>query len=267
MRKLQVDWPVERTIWVAEPDDMDWAANLPKGLAELLVPEHLRSWDTPWPEYYSQAPAWIEARVLREAERYGWAPPWQRPAEPVNYYHIDGRLVRCDTDGRPLNPGGRSGRNVLSGGYWRLGPNWAADAAVVACRRSHWFVLLMQRWHGGRWAIPGGMCDLGELPSATAPRELGEETGFRLRPTDQWTLIRSTKIGSGQAHAWTEGNLYVCRVEPSRMDLPLKPQPGEAREAKWLPLNQALLAGLPLHGGHRELLTCLWAHVQTLPVD
>jgi 8-oxo-dGTP pyrophosphatase MutT (NUDIX family) len=36
------------------------------------------------------------------------------------------------------------------------------------------------RAHGGQWALPGGRCDAGEVPLATALRELDEELGLAL---------------------------------------------------------------------------------------
>ena len=39
-------------------------------------------------------------------------------------------------------------------------------------------VLLIKRADNGRWAIPGGVAEVGSTPSANALRELYEETGF-----------------------------------------------------------------------------------------
>ena len=40
------------------------------------------------------------------------------------------------------------------------------------------------RAHGGQWALPGGRCDAGETAIEAALRELHEELGLRLSPTD-----------------------------------------------------------------------------------
>jgi ADP-ribose pyrophosphatase YjhB (NUDIX family) len=39
-------------------------------------------------------------------------------------------------------------------------------------------VLLIKRADNGRWAIPGGVAEVGSTPSVNALRELHEETGF-----------------------------------------------------------------------------------------
>ncbi|MEM7536127.1 MAG: NUDIX hydrolase N-terminal domain-containing protein [Chloroflexota bacterium] len=39
-------------------------------------------------------------------------------------------------------------------------------------------ILLIQRADSGKWALPGGACDVGEPPSTGAVREVWEETGY-----------------------------------------------------------------------------------------
>ncbi len=43
-------------------------------------------------------------------------------------------------------------------------------------------ILLVQERQDGRWAMPGGWADVGELPSAMVAREVWEESGFEVRP-------------------------------------------------------------------------------------
>lgn len=50
-------------------------------------------------------------------------------------------------------------------------------AALVLTRRSN-----QLKRHSGQWALPGGQCDPGESPEATALRELKEEVGLALSP-------------------------------------------------------------------------------------
>jgi ADP-ribose pyrophosphatase YjhB (NUDIX family) len=42
-------------------------------------------------------------------------------------------------------------------------------------------VLLIQEKADGRWAMPGGWADIGDLPAETVQREVWEESGFRVR--------------------------------------------------------------------------------------
>ena len=53
----------------------------------------------------------------------------------------------------------------------------AEGTAVVLTRRASHL-----RSHRGQWALPGGRCDEGETPVATALRELQEELGLTLGP-------------------------------------------------------------------------------------
>ena len=41
-------------------------------------------------------------------------------------------------------------------------------------------ILLIRRADNGRWALPGGACEVGELPGEGAAREVWEETGCRI---------------------------------------------------------------------------------------
>jgi ADP-ribose pyrophosphatase YjhB (NUDIX family) len=42
-------------------------------------------------------------------------------------------------------------------------------------------ILLVQEKADGRWAMPGGWADIGELPSAMVEREVREESGFEVK--------------------------------------------------------------------------------------
>jgi ADP-ribose pyrophosphatase YjhB (NUDIX family) len=44
-------------------------------------------------------------------------------------------------------------------------------------------LLLVRERSDGRWAMPGGWADVGDLPSAMVAREVREESGFVVRPT------------------------------------------------------------------------------------
>jgi ADP-ribose pyrophosphatase YjhB (NUDIX family) len=44
-------------------------------------------------------------------------------------------------------------------------------------------VLLIQRMDNHKWAMPGGLCEIGDLPVENATREVWEETGYRVEVT------------------------------------------------------------------------------------
>jgi len=53
------------------------------------------------------------------------------------------------------------------------------------------------RAHGGQWALPGGRCDQGEHATHAALRELDEELGLRLRPSDVLGVLDDYPTRSG----------------------------------------------------------------------
>jgi 8-oxo-dGTP pyrophosphatase MutT (NUDIX family) len=61
----------------------------------------------------------------------------------------------------------------------RAPAGWSRDAALLLTRRP----LTMNR-HAGQWALPGGRLDEGEDACAGALRELQEEVGLALAPSD-----------------------------------------------------------------------------------
>ena len=79
-------------------------------------------------------------------------------------------------DGRPL-PEIR--RGFLEERHY-LTPYAVVDSAVFDGGGR---ILLIQRGDNGRWALPGGWCEVGELPGEGAVREVWEETGCRVELT------------------------------------------------------------------------------------
>jgi 8-oxo-dGTP pyrophosphatase MutT (NUDIX family) len=53
------------------------------------------------------------------------------------------------------------------------------------------------RAHRGQWALPGGRCDAGETQIEAALRELAEEIGLKLTPTDVLGLLDEYPTRSG----------------------------------------------------------------------
>ena len=57
-------------------------------------------------------------------------------------------------------------------------PHWSNAAALLLTRRA-----LHLRNHAGQWALPGGRIEPGETPEQAALREVEEEIGLRLNPS------------------------------------------------------------------------------------
>jgi 8-oxo-dGTP pyrophosphatase MutT (NUDIX family) len=58
---------------------------------------------------------------------------------------------------------------------YHISPVFTVDAFVIREGK----LLLIQRRDNGLWAMPGGLCDVGETPAQGAVRELWEEAGIR----------------------------------------------------------------------------------------
>ena len=93
-------------------------------------------------------------------------------------------------------------------------------------------VLVVQGWlNTGNWLLPGGGVHRGEKPETAILRELSEETGITLEPT-QVTLLGKYTQTKGFRYAY---HLYSARVEN---ELLLHPQPFEIISAQWVTRSQ-----------------------------
>ncbi|MEU8310682.1 NUDIX domain-containing protein [Actinomadura sp. NPDC048955] len=149
-----------------------------------VVPEHLRSWSVSWSAY---APVDITPPELRPGAGLdtsvadGWAEPATDPAALPDLAdrHAAALIAfQADAQGRPLHPGGRTGKTGRNLGKW--GENRAVDPIVIAGTGRYQRVLLIRRSDCGAWALPGGMVEPGESAPAALVRELAEETGVDL---------------------------------------------------------------------------------------
>lgn len=102
-------------------------------------------------------------------------------------------------------------------------------------------ILLMKRykddtWMPGKWELPGGKVDLGQDASNAMEREVLEETGLVIIPTDKVVYWNSEIVGSGKY----KGLPYLAIVGTA------KPVAGEINLSKehddytWLTIKEAL---------------------------
>lgn len=57
-------------------------------------------------------------------------------------------------------------------------------------------VLLVQERVDGRWSLPGGWADVGDLPSQTIVREVWEESGLRVAPRKLIGVYDANRVGT-----------------------------------------------------------------------
>ena len=66
-------------------------------------------------------------------------------------------------------------------------------------------VVLIKRADNGRWALPGGVAEVGDTPSENALRELHEETGFKARIDRLVGVYDNKMFGSVSPYQF-----YIC---------------------------------------------------------
>jgi 8-oxo-dGTP diphosphatase len=94
-------------------------------------------------------------------------------------------------------------------------------------------VLLVRRAHEpfeGRWALPGGFVDEGELPETAALRELQEETG--LRAGVPFSLVGVYGAPGRDPRGWTVSAAYLAMLD----DEVAVRGGDDAAEAAWVPV-------------------------------
>lgn len=136
----------------------------------------------------------------------------------------------CDACGAPLTDS--APRHCLSCGAPRFeDAKPCAGALVVADGR----LLLVRRGHepwAGYWDVPGGFCEHAEHPSATAVREVAEETGLAIEVTGFLGMWLDRYVDSS-GRAKRTLNIYYHAVPCVGAELPHELRSDEVSEVRW----------------------------------
>lgn len=81
-------------------------------------------------------------------------------------------------------------------------------------------ILLVQERSDGRWCMPGGWADVGDLPSEVAAREVWEESGFRVAPYRVIGVFDANRDGRPMSFYHAYKVVFLCdlvggRAQPS----------------------------------------------------
>lgn len=120
-------------------------------------------------------------------------------------------------------------------GLWGLQKtgHWSTQAALILTKRATHL-----RRHAGQWALPGGRIDNDETPEETALRELAEEVGLQLAPTDVLGRLDTFITRSGFAMT----PVVVWAGEARK----LVPDPAEVASIHRIPVSEFLRADAPM---------------------
>ncbi|GAA3878958.1 NUDIX domain-containing protein [Saccharothrix violaceirubra] len=110
-----------------------------------------------------------------------------------------------------------------------------ADLVILTVRSGRLCVLLVERANEpfrGRPALPGGFLRAGETIEETAARELAEETSLDGLPVEQ------IGVYSAPDRDPRDPRVVTCAFLAIAPDLPVPVAGTDAREARWLPLDE-----------------------------
>jgi 8-oxo-dGTP diphosphatase len=140
----------------------------------------------------------------------------------------------------------------------------AADIVLITRRDGMDHVLLIRRrWepYAGCWALPGGYLDQGETFAEAAARELAEETGLHNAGALTTVGLYDTPNRDPRGRVVSVAHMAI---------LPNMPAPtagDDAREARWVPINEAL-TDIDLAFDHRVILQdAIQADIALLTAD
>ena len=100
----------------------------------------------------------------------------------------------------------------------------------------------------GYWSLPGGLVETGELLEDAVRREVLEETGLKIRPTQRFEIFeRIMRDGQGRVEYHFVLADYICEVVGGKLGAS-----SDASRLKWVERNK--LDGYLLTEGTREVI-------------
>jgi 8-oxo-dGTP diphosphatase len=128
----------------------------------------------------------------------------------------------------------------------------AVDLAVLTVRDEALQILVIERGTEpflGRLALPGGFVEPNESLDQAAGRELQEETGI---PAGRLHLEQLRAYGDpGRDPRMRIISVCYLALMP---DLPLPTAGGDARAARWMPVDEVLSQSRPIAFDHRQIM-------------
>ena len=226
------------------------------------VPE---AWREVGPDY---APERVETPDYVKEAVGDWADPERVPMAELaqrKSYAGDGALA-FNAEGLPLNPAGPTGRAGRLLGKW--GPNHAADPVILRRDPETGDLQMMAilRSRDQQWAIPGGMVDAGERMSATATRELKEETGIDVDMSDAKKVYEGVVRDDPRNtdNAWMETAVYAKLLDDKVGAEVRFEGRDDADEARWMTLTDENIDSL--YANHGEFVRAALKALGEAPV-
>jgi len=222
----------------------------------LPVSKNAASWNITAPQY--NPVYYVDPEVLRNdytKDPDGWADPedWVLAEGLKDRKNSTGK-IRFDRQGKPLNPGGRTGiqgRGLL--GKW--GPNYAVDPAITRLNpiTEELEVILIKREDTGEWGLPGTIMVKDETFIESAKRALTQKT------KNQFDFSHAKILGQmviddyrNTDNAWMESCAIHLHVKAGQFDEIRLEEGLGVMDAAWVPITPEVVNRL--YANHSDIL-------------